>query len=83
MWPFSRSSSRVGNWLTPSQAQQAIKVYYTDLDEGCWFAAVLLPQDEAIRLAVSTEEEARETAQALADEVFAKSGRRLSIQKGR
>jgi hypothetical protein len=83
MWPFSNSNERCGNWLSAAQARQAVKIYYADLDEGCWFAAVFISDDDIIRFPASSKEEAIETAQALAAEVFAKTGRSLPIKEGR
>ncbi len=83
MWPFSKRNGRAGNWLSQAQAQQAVKIYYASLDEGCWFGAVYFTEDDSFRLSASSKEDAIQTAQTLADEVFAKSGRRLPIQEGR
>lgn len=83
MWPFSHRVGRPGHRLSPAQAQRALRIYYADVDEGCWFAAVFFSEDDIFRLSASSKEDAIRTAEALAAEVFAKTGRKLPVHEGR
>ena len=81
MWPFSKSSQRPKAWLTPEQAQQVTQIYYSSRDVGCWFACAVIPDEGSVRIATSTQEEAAALAQEIAQEVFAKSARRLQVRE--
>ena len=80
MWPFSKKKPEPRGWLTVEQARQVTEIYYAERDVGCWFACAAIPGEGSVRLATSTEQEAAQTAKELADEVFAKSGRRLPVR---
>jgi hypothetical protein len=82
MWPFSKTEEPPREWLTPEQAKAVTRIFYADHDANCWYACALLPSREGVRLAVSSEAEAIETATALAQEVLAKSGRTLAVEAG-
>ena len=83
MWPFSKNQpKKPEEWLTLEQAGEVTKIFYADHDANCWYACALLPNHEGVRIAAASQQEATELASALAQEVFAKTGRRFTVQEG-
>ena len=77
MWPFSKTKGPPKDWLTESQAKEVARIFYRDHDANCWYACAMLARGDGVRIAAPSRAEAIELANALADEVFLKSGRRL------
>ena len=81
MWPFTKSKECPKSWLTESQAREVVRIFYRDHDSNCWYACARLPAQDDLRIAASSKEEARKLADALAEEIFLRTRRRLPARE--
>ena len=79
MWPFTKSKECPKSWLTERQAREVVRIFYRDHDSR--YACARLPAQDDLRIAASSKEEARKLADALAEEIFPRTGRRLQARE--